>query len=114
MLKLSDKVKYVRKNLGITQSAFGEGLGVSKDIVCNIETGRSVPNMVFLQHLCSVYHINPQWFFGENSGSWNFSFDAKRNVESARSILKCLDKYHLKYAIEQLRTLKELSDKHNK
>lgn len=61
---VSDRIKLVRKTLNLSQPEFGRRVGVSRDVINNIERkdGRSVePKSLFIEHLCQVYNVNPTW-----------------------------------------------------
>ena len=60
---MEERIKYLRKYLKLSQEAFGSKLGVSRDVINNIERGRNknpISNL-FIQHLCDVFYVNPDW-----------------------------------------------------
>lgn len=60
------RITYLRKEvLQLSQTAFGEKLGVSRDVINNIEHNRSTPSTLLINHICTVFGINPVWL---NSG----------------------------------------------
>lgn len=64
MNELNSRILCIRKTLKLSQPEFGRNLGVSRDVIKNIERedGRAVePKMLFLEHLCQVYKVNPDW-----------------------------------------------------
>lgn len=62
----AERLKELRKALGYTQTVFGEKLGVSVDVIKNLEYSRTSPSDVFLNHICEVYHVNRKWLDGES------------------------------------------------
>lgn len=58
---LSQRIKEVRNTLRLTQTAFGEKVGVSIHVIKNIELNRATPNELLISHICSVYGINEHW-----------------------------------------------------
>lgn len=58
---VSARLRQLRRQLRLTQAAFGQRLGVSRDVIGNIEYGRVAPKPVFLQHVCHVFRVNPAW-----------------------------------------------------
>lgn len=56
-----NRIKYLRCALGLTQQEFGKKLGVSRDVIANIELNRVEPKETFLQHLCDVFFVNEDW-----------------------------------------------------
>lgn len=63
-LTVSDRIRLVRKTLNLSQPEFGRRVGVSRDVINNIERndGRAVePKAIFIEHLCHVYNVNSDW-----------------------------------------------------
>ncbi|WWU66459.1 helix-turn-helix domain-containing protein [Clostridium baratii] len=58
---INERFKLIRKKERISQKDFGEMLGVSRDVISNIEYGRVEPKELFVNHLCSVFNINKDW-----------------------------------------------------
>lgn len=58
---ISERFKQLRDRIGISQTEFGAGIGVSRSVINNIERGVTAPSDVFLNHLCDVYDVNREW-----------------------------------------------------
>lgn len=58
---MKERIKNIRKHFGLSQSDFGESLGVSRDAISNYELGRVVPSELFVNHLCSTFNISREW-----------------------------------------------------
>lgn len=58
-----NRIKLLRNTLSLSQTAFGERLGVSRDVITNIEQGRNKSPIsdIFIHHICSTYNVNPDW-----------------------------------------------------
>lgn len=56
---LASRIKQVRGDL--TQAQFAEKIGVHKNTLSHYERGRSNPDVVFIQALCTKYDINSEW-----------------------------------------------------
>lgn len=94
------RVKAVRKALGLSQREFGEGLGVSRDVIGNIEYGRVPPKELFLVHLCQQYHVNRRWL--ETGEGEMFAEETPLDkVTEATRIFKRLHPTLQDYALEQ-------------
>ena len=61
MSEINDRIKQIRKHLQLSQPEFGKRLGVSRDVIANIDRDAVEPKMLFLEHLCQVYKVNPDW-----------------------------------------------------
>ncbi len=58
---MNERIKEVRKSLGLTLEKFGKSLGVTKVAISNIENGnRGVTEQMFLS-VCRVYNVNENW-----------------------------------------------------
>lgn len=58
---LSERIKEVRKHFHLSQTAFGEKVGASIDVIKNLEYGRAKPNETLLSHICTIYGIDEHW-----------------------------------------------------
>lgn len=72
----SEKLKQLRKSLGLTQTAFGEKLGVSIDVIRNLECRRTTPTELFIKHLCDVYNVNREWLEDSSEEMFDSPSDA--------------------------------------
>ncbi len=57
----NERVRELRKSLGLSQTKFGEKLGVSKDVVVNIELERVELKELMLNLICKTFNVNPLW-----------------------------------------------------
>lgn len=94
---LEERIKLVRKTLNLSQSSFGKALGVSRDVINNIERARNKTPVadMFISHLCSVYKVNEEWLrtgagkmFVDDNPSNNKQTNLKKLSCSALQILK--------------------------
>ena len=58
---MHNRLKTLRKSLKLSQAAFGSRLGVSRDVVNNIENGRVELKELMIKSICSLFAINEQW-----------------------------------------------------
>lgn len=58
---MHERVLALRKHLGLSRAAFGEKLGVSGDVINNIERGRVELKDLLFSHMCSVYNVSEKW-----------------------------------------------------
>lgn len=59
--EVNQRIKEVRQALNLSQRAFGEKLGVSRGVLNNIESNVVEAKPLFVQHICSVYNVDPIW-----------------------------------------------------
>ena len=61
-MELHERIRYLRKEiLNMTQEEFGEKLGVSRDVVNNLERGRVEIKDDRIKLICSVFDIRTEW-----------------------------------------------------
>lgn len=58
---MNERFKLIRKKEKLSQASFGEKLGVSRDVIGNIEYGRVEPKTLLINHLCDVFNVNKEW-----------------------------------------------------
>lgn len=61
MSELADRILAIRKDSGLSQSAFGEKLNLSQNFVWMIEKGQREPSDRTVSDICRVYGINEVW-----------------------------------------------------
>lgn len=59
--EVNDRVYSLRKHLGLSQTAFGQALGVGIGVIKNIEYKLTEPKPDFLSLVCKVYNVDPYW-----------------------------------------------------
>ncbi len=50
-MKIHERIKEIRLDQGLSQNKFGERLGVTRDMLSNIEYNRVAPKPIFINHL---------------------------------------------------------------
>ena len=61
MMMLNERVREARNALGLSQTEFGARIGVSIDVIKNIENNRTNPSNLLLNHMCEIHHVNREW-----------------------------------------------------
>lgn len=58
---MNDRIKTLRKHLGLSGEKFGEKLGITRTAISNIENGnRSLTTQMF-KSICAVYGVSEEW-----------------------------------------------------
>lgn len=57
----NDRVRVLRQELGMTQTEFGEKLGVSKGVVVNLELSRVELKDLMINLICRTFKVNVLW-----------------------------------------------------
>lgn len=58
---MNERIKTLRLDLSLTQSEFGEKLGISQNYVWMIEKGDRVPSDRTVADICRVFGVNEEW-----------------------------------------------------
>ena len=83
---METRVKEVRKHLSMTQTEFGDALGVSRDVINSYERGRVTPTQTFLDLLCMKYGVDPIWMETGEGEMFRKPSEAERFAELAAKI----------------------------
>ena len=60
-MDIYDRIKHIRKIKKLSQTEFGERVGVSRSVVRNIEAKIVKPKDLFVKQICKEYHVNYHW-----------------------------------------------------
>jgi len=59
--KLNERIRLLREGLKLSRAAFGKKLGVSGDVINNLERGRVPVKESMVKLICSCYDANEAW-----------------------------------------------------
>ncbi len=111
---MGSRIKMVRESLQMSQREFGERLGVSRDVISNLEYERVQPKELLIRHICDLYNVNRTWM--DSGEGPMFCQEPKYNkmAEEALSIFQSLRPEFQDYALEQIRQLARLQERQGK
>lgn len=66
-LLVGAKIAHIRTQLGMTQTEFGEIIGLTRAAVANMETGKQRIMLHNLEQLAKAFHMSPKHFL---KGVW--------------------------------------------
>ena len=58
---MKDRIKELRKNLGMTLETFGEKVGVGKSTISRIENGTNGLTEQMILSICREFNVNEEW-----------------------------------------------------
>lgn len=58
---MTERIKFVRKTFNLTQSEFGERIGVKGNTVTGYETGIRTPSEAILLAICREFKVDETW-----------------------------------------------------
>lgn len=58
---MKDRIRQLRKSLGLTQTEFAEKLGFTMVFICQVETGAKIPSERTIADIARVFNVNVEW-----------------------------------------------------
>lgn len=95
---MKNRIRDIRKAYSLSMTKFGERLGVSKDVIANLEYGRVEPSEMIKKLICIEFSVDPNWLeTGEGEkprrvGNLDVIIDelVGEDNETARAVFKAL------------------------
>lgn len=104
---MNERIKELRKELGLTLKKFGERVGISEGAVSNIEKGnRNVTDQMF-KSICREFNVNPDWLKTGEGDMFNLPED-----ETAALVSELLEESNPFYdhILKIIKTYRDLDD----
>lgn len=104
---MNERIKELRKHLGMSRSAFGGKMGLTGDVVNNLERGRVEIKEDRIKLICSTFGVNSDWL---RYGKGSMFPDITRNQEISdfvNNTMELPDEAFKKRFIEALKKLDE-------
>lgn len=73
----NERIKKLRKTLGLTQQAFADRIGVKRNTVATYELGRNTPIDAVVGLICREFRVNEEWL---RNGTGEMFLPASRDV----------------------------------
>ena len=61
MYQLKNRIKLIRKELGLTQQEFSDRIGIKRGAIANYEIGRNEPVDSVISLICREFNVNEEW-----------------------------------------------------
>lgn len=58
---MKERIKRIRKEKHLSQTAFGAKIGVTLGVIKNLEQGKTTLCSPLLELMCSIYNVNENW-----------------------------------------------------
>lgn len=58
---MNERIKELRKQLGMTQTEFGQKIGLSQRAIANLENGTTAVVKRNVDAICRAFNVNPSW-----------------------------------------------------
>ncbi|MBO5103302.1 MAG: helix-turn-helix transcriptional regulator [Clostridia bacterium] len=60
----SERLKYLRDEKGLSQSALAKEIGASQKAIDFWEKGINEPKIVYVTNICKFFDVSPNWILG--------------------------------------------------
>ena len=80
---MNNRIKEIRRKAELTQTQFGERIGLQQNSIARIEAGTRVPSEAVIKAICREFHIRLEWLM-HGEGPMNVPTASKTLDEVAR------------------------------
>lgn len=107
MGEFKDRLKELRKTLKLSQTKFGEGIGVGLGVIRNLEDGITEPSTALVDLMSKVYNVDVVWL---ETGDGEMFRKMTRREKIAAFVSEALADESDSFRSEFILTLSALSD----
>ena len=68
---MNERIKELRKSLGLSQDEFGRRLGVTRGAITNIELNKLAPKPLMVDLICREFNVSKEWIQTGNGPMFN-------------------------------------------
>lgn len=86
-MTIGERIRELRAESGMSQTAYGAYIGTSRDAVANVECGRTDPGELLINYICSKHNVNRDWLIS--------GVEPKRTESDAAEIERLSTQYNL-------------------
>lgn len=58
---MNERIRYIRETLNLSRASFGQRLGVSGDVINNLERGRVEIKEPMVKLICTIFGVREEW-----------------------------------------------------
>lgn len=108
----NERIKEVRRTLGLSQAKFAAAISISNGYIAGIELGNRKVNERIVKLIGSSFHVRREWLlFGKGE---IFENEPNGRLEKARALFDHLDTEFQEYIIKQIENLLEVQERQKK
>ena len=105
---IHERIKALRKPLGLNQTEFGKKLGVTRSVILNIELKKVPPKEIFIEHICTVFHVNREWLLHGTGGMFSLQALEHKSSHEFLKLFHSLSPEFQDYVLKQIDSLLSL------
>ncbi len=104
---MKNRIKKIRNYMGLTQEQFAKQLGLSRNHIAQIETGKGIASDRTLKDICREFSVNEEWLRTGTGDMFNLPEDETAALVS--DLLEEPENEFYQSILELLRIYKQLS-----
>jgi len=108
-MSLNERIKKLRKHLGMTQAEFGRRIGIVQGHLTGLESGKKRVTPKTLRVICSTYGVSEKWL--EDGTGDMFAENPDKKANGLIRIFTQLDSEYQDYMLKHLQSLLRLQKK---
>lgn len=105
---MNERIKLLRKSLGLTQDDFANKVGLSRNFIAQIEIGTKQPSDRTISDICRVFAINEQWL---RTGEGQMHLNLTKNQEIAQFLNDVMEEDDTDFKKKFVNVLAKLDEK---
>lgn len=106
---MNKRIKELRKELGLTQQAFANALGISKSAIEAYEYRNTTVSDRTVNDICRIFHVSENWL---RTGKGEMMQAPSREAEIAEMTARMFKADDVDYRYQLMRILNQVSDEH--
>lgn len=104
---MKDRIKKIRKELGLTQQEFADKMGVKRNNIAGYETGKRLPSDGMIVLICREFNVNEDWL---RNGIGDMFIKLNREEEIALWVGKILGDESAKFQRRFISALSKMNE----
>ena len=108
---MKDRLKSLRKELGLTQEEFAKRINIKRNTLANYEIGRNNPIDAVISLICKEFNVNEKWLRTGSGEMFKESAPSEEVGYFVESLLENDENPFYSMTIDMLKTYHELDDK---
>lgn len=106
---MNDRIRMVRDELDLSRAAFGKNLGVSGDVINNLERGRVDIKDSMVKLICSAYSVREAWL---RTGEGEMFVQRTKEDELSAAVERLMSGESAEFKSRLVRVLASLDEKY--
>ena len=86
-INFGERIKFLRSQRGLTQTALANILGVTKTMISSYESGIRKPSYENLMGIALYFSVSMDWLFGNANHNEVFSLNLSRYTDAQRNLI---------------------------